>query len=156
MSHGAVFVHFSTREELLLEVATAFARELTDRMYAMVAAEAPLLEVLEAHVDAVAEREDLYREIMLDAPRMSSEFVARWTGIQSAVARYLSEAVARESRRGRLKPLAPHLLFHTWIGMIHHALAWRGQFGRPFAEHGRELAQHLMYLVGETGMEGTQ
>jgi hypothetical protein len=47
-----------------------------------------------------------------------------------------------------------HLLFNTWIGLIHHYLMNRELFapGASVVErHGRELLDHFMYLISKGG-----
>lgn len=150
LSHGAVFVHFPTRDALVAEVAGAFAREVTDRLHALLRDAAPLRDVLYAHLEAIASREDLYRHALMDVRAMPKAFRSSWIGIQSAVSGYIARAAEREIARGTIRPVAPHLLFNTWVGLVHHYLMNRDLFvrgGSVLEAHGRMLVDHMMRLL---------
>jgi len=51
LSHGGIFVHFQTRDDLLAEVVTDIGRAITDRLHSLIAANADLRDVLFAHLE---------------------------------------------------------------------------------------------------------
>src|SRR3954464_3978726 len=74
LSHGAVFVHFPTREDLLAEVLSAFARTVTDALHERVSSGAGLKASLTAHLAVLAEQEPLYRSFLLEGPALGKAF----------------------------------------------------------------------------------
>jgi hypothetical protein len=70
--------------------------------------------------------------------------------IQSAVSYHLNGAVQRDIAAGRLKRVPIHLVFNTWIGLIHYYLVNRDMFsgGGPVLERYRdELLDFFMGLI---------
>ena len=152
LSHGAVFVHFPTREELLREVAIQMGRELTDELHRQVRTNATLREALTAHLACLEKYEDIYRQFLLAGPAQAPGFRRVWTGIQSAVSTHLHAAVERERAAGKIRTMPQHLLFNTWLGLVHHYLLNKDLFapGRSvLREHGPELIRHFLRLLAK-------
>jgi AcrR family transcriptional regulator len=150
LSHGAIFVHFPTREDLLVAVAARIGTQITERLHALASEEAPLRAVLKAHLACLREREEEYRWLVIEGPTLPAGFKSAWVGLQSAVAFHIAEAAEREMAQGRIRAMPVHLLFNTWIGLLHHYLANREQFSprRPLiAALGEELLDHFLSLL---------
>jgi AcrR family transcriptional regulator len=154
VSHGAIFVHFPTRDALLLAVARQFGHTVTDRLHQLVGEEATLGEVLAAHVRAIVEQEDAYRRLLLEGPFLGGEFAATWTLVQSAVSVHLARVAEREMAAGRIRTMPVSLLFNTWVGLIHHYLVNRDLFvpeGSVLWAHGPALIAHYLELLTPNG-----
>jgi AcrR family transcriptional regulator len=150
LSHGAVFVHFPSREALNLAVAAELGRAITDRLHALIGAGADFQKVLSAHLTCIEEHEDVYRRLLMEGPTLPKGFARTWTAIQSAVSHHLADAAEPEISAGRLRQMPVHLLFNTWIGLIHHYLVNRELFveqGSVLRRHGHMLLQHFLMLV---------
>ena len=81
---------------------------------------------------------------------MPKEFRATWVGLQSAVASYLCAAAEAEASQGRIRALPAHLVFNTWIGLVHHYMVNKDLFvpeGSVIAVHGPALIEHFMTLL---------
>src|SRR6478672_6369197 len=87
LSHGAVFVHFPTRNKLLHEVAMQLGIRITDRLHALWTKGGSFREALTAHIKALAAEEALYAQLLAE-PSLSLERI----GIQSAISHHLMEA----------------------------------------------------------------
>src|SRR5688572_29504319 len=111
ISHGAVFSHFRTRDQLMLEVAAKLGRALTDRLHALASSEASLRDVLAAHVQGIEEQEELYRHLLVERPFLPARFRVTWAGIQSAISQHLLRALEREVAARRIRKLPHHLVF---------------------------------------------
>src|SRR5262245_47200906 len=70
VSHGSVFVHFPSREDLMTAVVAEMAREITDALHARAAGGATLAEALAAHLECLAAREDQIRWLLLEVPQL--------------------------------------------------------------------------------------
>ncbi|MBM3502990.1 MAG: TetR/AcrR family transcriptional regulator [Alphaproteobacteria bacterium] len=150
VSHGAVFAHFPTREMLLKSIVHDLTASLTDRLAELVTLGASLRAVLAAHLACLAEQEDLYRRLLIEAPLLPESFQLAWIGFQSAVSHHLAEAVAIERAGGSLRPIAHHLLFNTWIGLVHHYCINRELFApgqSVFTARAEMLINHFLSLV---------
>jgi len=150
VSHGSVFVHFPSREALVLAVISEMAREITDALHARAAAGATLREVLGVHLECLADREAQVRWLLIETPGLPMAFRSAWLGLQSAVSFHLSQAAVRDMAAGRIRGMSLHLLFNTWIGLVHHYIVNRDLFapgGSVLRAHGPALLDHFDRLV---------
>jgi AcrR family transcriptional regulator len=150
VSHGLVFVHFPTRDDLLVEAITDFGREVTTSLHALVRAGAGVRDVLAAHLRCIEEHEERYARLVAEAPILPERARVAWIGIQSAISHHLAGAAEREMEDGAIRECPLHLLFNTWIGLIHHYLAHRDLFAPGASvihKHGRALLDHFMGLL---------
>ena len=150
VAHGTVFTHFPTRDELLCAVIEAFAQRLIRRIAELAEGGAGVREVLRAHLDGLREHEQFY--VRLISERSLLPPMARTTliGIQSVISIHLSQAARADEARGRLRELEPHLLFNTWMGLLHYYLTQGDLFapGESVIERrGQEILDHYVRLL---------
>lgn len=70
--------------------------------------------------------------------------------IQSVVSHHLCAAAEREMKEGMIRPQPLHLLFNTWIGLLHYYLANDDLFapeGSVLERYGEELLEHYLSLL---------
>ena len=126
------------------------ACEITDALHALSTAGASVRDVLTAHVECLVAREHQIRWLLLETPMLPKGFHSAWLSLQSAVSVHLSGPVEREMASGRIRQMPLHLLFNSWIGLIHHYVINRDLFapGRSvLREHGPMLVDHFMNLL---------
>lgn len=150
VSHGTVFAHFATQEVLLTAVIEEFGSGLTIRLHELAGASSTVDEVLSAHLQGLAEHEAFYTWLVMES-RMLPQ-VARTTlmGIQSVVSYHLGQVALREMAQQKLKPIAPHLLFNTWIGLVHYYLVnhdWFAPGASIIQTRQEELICHFKHLL---------
>jgi AcrR family transcriptional regulator len=149
VSHGLVFAHFATRDALLVEAVSDLGIRMTDAIHALVHAGAGLRDVLKAHLRCVEDHEELYARLVAELPFMPARARSAWLGVQSAVSQHISEAYAAGVAAGELEQIAPHLVFNTWIGLVHHYVLQREAFapgGSVVRKHGPTLVDHFLRL----------
>lgn len=150
LSHGGLFVHFSTKDRLLAEVAGHIGRQISDRIHALVHERASLQQVLEAHVACIAESEHAYAAFLCESRHLPDDVLRTWVSIQSAISSHLTQAAQREMDAGIIKTMEHHLLFNTWIGLLHHYLLNQSLFapgGSVLQRHGAQLINHFLSLL---------
>jgi len=150
ISHGSIFAHFPTRDDLVASVIGTFGEQAIRRIHDHVGRNAPLHEVLETHLDSIKEYEALYTKLVVEGPLLSPLTRSTLVGIQSAISLHLARAARREMHEGTIKHIEIPLLFNTWIGLIHHYLINSDLFapGESVLEkHGRILVEHYMELL---------
>ena len=153
VSHGSVFVHFGTKEGLLVAAIRSFGETLSLRLHELCDAGALLRAALAAHLDAIREREAFYTRLVVEAPLLPPDVRECLVLIQSTIAFHVAPAVQAAKDRGEIRELSLPLLFNTWLGLVHHYLANRELFapGTSLVEaRGRELLDHFMSMI-ETG-----
>lgn len=149
VSHGTVFAHFPTREDLLNEVIHAFGTRVTRRLHEL-AGGGSVREILEGHLKGLAEFEPFYTRLVLEGSLLPESARNTLLMIQSAVSFHLSQAAGREMAAGTIRPLPMHLLFNTWLGLVHYYMA-NGDLFSPgesvVARRGKELLEHYLNLI---------
>ena len=110
-------------------------------------------ELLEAHVQGLAEFEPLYARLVMEESVLTPRAQSGVVMIQSAISEHLSHAVARESAAGTIRKMPFHLLFNTWIGLLHYYIAHAASFAAPgqsvLERHGPALVKHFWGLIKE-------
>jgi AcrR family transcriptional regulator len=151
VAHGTLFVHFPTRDDLVMAVLEEFAIRVPARVRELALQRDPSLkEVLEAHVQAISEHESLYAHLILERRHLPPRSRSRLVILQSAVAYIFRDAAGREIAAGTLRELPLGFLFNTWLGLLHHYLLNRDLFTERvsvLAERGSSLIRHFLELV---------
>ncbi len=149
ISHGTLFAHFPTRDALLTEVINEFGARVTRRLHEL-ASGGGVREILEAHLKGLAEFEPFYTRLVIEGSLLPECARNTLIMIQSAVSFHLSQAAGREMAAGIIRRLPMHLLFNTWIGLVHYYLANSVLFspGKSVLErYGKELLEHYLTLI---------
>ena len=150
VAHGTVFVHFPTREELIIEVIGEFGIKVAERMHELAKAGKGVRAVLEAHLKGLEEYEDFYAHLISELNELPREAHTALIGIQSAISFHLFEAAHKGMSLGIIKSMPAHFLFNTWVGLLHHYLQNRELFapnGSVIKNKGPELLDHFMNLI---------
>ena len=150
VAHGSVFVHFPTREALFISAIEAFGQTLARRLHELAAGGAGLRDILEAHLQGIAEHEGFYARLAIESPLLPPDARRSFLSVQSAISFHISQAAERDETAGIIKSMPVHLLFNTWIGLVHYYLANRDLFAPEASvieRHGPELVDHFMSLV---------
>ena len=150
LSHGGVFVHFPSRDELLAEVVSEIGQAITGRLHALIIDDAELVQVLRAHLDCLIEHEPSYAAFLRESRLLPRNVLRTWVGIQSAISIHLEVPAQEAMAAKRIHEMPLHLLFNTWIGLIHHYLMNRELFapGASVLERrGDELLAHFLSMI---------
>jgi AcrR family transcriptional regulator len=151
VSHGTVFLHFPSRDELLAATIETFGMKVARRLHELVEEGSGVRGVLAAHLDGLVEFEPFYRRLVTQGTTLPKAAHGAMVAIQSAISFHLAEAAAHEMAAGTVRRMPQHLLFNTWLGLVHHYLANAALFsprGSVLERHGRELLDHYLMLIG--------
>ena len=150
LSHGGMFVHFKSREDLLAEVVSEIGRTITDRLHALITADADVKKTLRVHLQCLAENERAYSVFLRESSLLPKDTLLSWVGVQSAISVHLSQPINKAIADGRIRDMPMHLIFNTWIGLVHHYLMNRELFapqGSVLKRHGEEIVNHFLSLI---------
>jgi AcrR family transcriptional regulator len=150
MSHGVVFLHFPTRDDLVIAVIDEFGRRLSAEFRQAFEHDLGLRAVLHAHLRVLAELEPFYARLVTEAPMLPPKVRSTLMLLHAAVSYELFQALERERKAGRARKIERPLLFNTWIGLVHHYLVNRDVFATGnsvIAEQGEILVNHFMALI---------
>jgi AcrR family transcriptional regulator len=149
VSHGSVFAHYGTRDELVAAVVRDVAGGIATQVRRRARA-ASVRDVLQAHLDSIREHEQIYTRFVIEGPFLPPAARRALVGIQSAIASRLEEALDAERARGTVREIETDLAFNMWIGIVHHYLANPDLFapgGSVIARWGPRLIAHYVDLL---------
>ncbi len=150
VSHGTIFAHFKTQEELLVAVIDEFGNRINLRLHELAGGKNGVRQVLEAHIQGLEEHENFYTRLVIEQRLLPPGARNTFVLIQSAISFHISQALERDMAEGRVKDLPVHLVFNGWVGLIHHYLTNNDLFSpgeSVLQRYGQELAQYYMDLI---------
>ena len=154
VSHGTVFLHFPTREALVLRVLDAFGDRLAAALKAAMQREMSFEGVLRAHLAVLRDDERFYARLVQEGQLLPMKARSMLFILHASVSHRMKLAAEAEASAGTMRKIAPHLLFNTWIALLHYYIANRDVFapGASVLEaKGDELAAHILDLVRNEG-----
>lgn len=122
ISHGAVFVHFPTRGDLERAVLEQFASEIGQRLHQLSEENTSLREMLFAHIAVLEDYEAFYKNLITETASLPYEMKMTFVSVQTVLSSHYSEIIEKERRNGSIKDIPLHMLFNTWIGLVHYYL----------------------------------
>lgn len=135
VSHGTLFLHFPTKEELLSKTLDEFALKLGATLQKL---KGSPREVLSAHLEAIRACEPFYAHLVIEGPLLPPFLRSKVFMIQSGIAHHLEKSLSK----GNL----PFIL-NSWLGLIHYYLTHRDLFapgGSVIQVHGKDLLENFM------------
>lgn len=156
VSHGTIFVHFPNKECLIEEAISKFGAVVTIRMHEMIDLKCDMRKLLDTHLEVLSEYEDLYIKLITEVPLLGASVNHTLIGIQSNISFHISQVAEKEMKDRRIKEMPIHLLFNTWVGLIHYYLINKELFApnqKVITSYGNELVNHFMDLIAAGGGE---
>lgn len=153
LSHGTVFAHFPTRDILLSEVTETVGKRIAERLHNLAKTDGPdgsLRKILEAHIQGLMEYETFYTRLVVENSLLPESSRHTLIMIQSTISFHLNQAVERETSGGTIRSFPAHLLFNTWIGLVHFYLANADLFSpgsSVLQSHGNTLINHFLAML---------
>lgn len=150
ISHGTVFIHFKTQEELISEVIGEYGRRIASRTHELAEGSSTVREILAAHLVGILECEPLYARLVIEMRLLPAECRNVWTSIQSAIAFHLGRAAKLDMMRGEIKNIPVPFLFNAWTGLVNYYLTNGDLFapeGNVIGRYGEELLNNYMRLI---------
>jgi len=148
ISHGLIFNHFSKREDLIDTIIQNFGMSIADKLHTLCENTVTLKEILYAHLEGLKTNENFYIRIISEASVLHSSATDSLIMIQSAISHHFLLIIEKEKNLYIDTPL--HLLFNTWLGLLHYYLTNKHLFnpkGSLMESHGEELVNHFMKLI---------
>lgn len=142
VSHGTIFVHFPTKEDLLVKVIDKFGIQVGTKLKQLTKGKTTAREVLAAHLETIAEYESFYIRLVVEGPLLPRSLRNRIFMIQSGVAHHLEKTMKKNEN-----PYPIHFLLNSWLGLIHYYLANRDLFApgkSVIATCGKDLLNHFI------------
>jgi TetR/AcrR family transcriptional regulator, acrEF/envCD operon repressor len=150
VSHGTLFAHFSTQEELLIAVIEEFGARIAQRLHELVDANCSLPKILEAHLTSLIEFEPFYTRLIIERRLLPKVVTNTYIMIQSTISYHICSAAEKEIELGLIRRLPVHMIYNTWIGLIHYYLTNSDLFSPNSSVlelYCNELLEHYMNLI---------
>ncbi|HHV65698.1 MAG TPA: TetR/AcrR family transcriptional regulator [Peptococcaceae bacterium] len=151
VSHGSIFVHFPTLNNLLVCLLSDFGDKMGRSLHILAKKCDSLEDLLNEHLNVLEENEAFYTRLISEKNRLPDEAKSTFAFIQSTVAFHFSSVVEREIEKGTVKKLPVHMLFNTWLGLVHYYLLNREFFagfnGPVIRKYRGELLSTYLNLI---------
>ncbi|MCL2320008.1 MAG: TetR/AcrR family transcriptional regulator [Treponema sp.] len=128
VSHGSIFVHFPTVDSLLVCVLEVFSRDINAKLHSLSESGNDISRLLDMHINVLIKYEDFYKRLINEAVYLPEEAKNTFIAIQSTVSIHFSQVLEHEIKKGRIKKIPFHMLFNTWLGLVHYYLMNGGLF----------------------------
>ena len=143
VSHGTIFVHFPTVEDLLTWSLENFTKEIERELHSLPGSDNDISALLEMHLDVLIRHEDLYKRLIKEAVYLPEDARNTLVVIQSTLSIHFLQALEEEMNEGKIKDVPFHMIFNTWLGLVHYYLL----NSDLFAPSGSVLKQYKNVLI---------
>lgn len=150
LSHGSIFLHFPSVNELLVCLIENFGDKLALEMHRLQENNNNFEKLLYAYLEILSNYENFYIHLIRERGLLPEEVQLTLANIQSTIAYHFNSTVEQEIKRQNIKDLPVHMIFNTWLGLIHYYLLNKDLFspGMPLLErYSSELVTYFMELV---------
>ncbi|WP_407928541.1 TetR/AcrR family transcriptional regulator [Clostridium guangxiense] len=150
VSHGTVFAHFKTQEELITAVIENFDERMVKRIHELAENCSGIREVLSAHLQGIEEFEDFYTRLVMEIRLLPETSRTTFISLQSGISFHLNKVLNEEMNKGEIVKLPIYFLFNTWNGLINYYLVNSDLFAPDesvIARYGDELLNDFMKLI---------
>lgn len=150
VSHGTIFAHFPSLDDLLSCLIQEFDVALGLEIHRLAETSNNVEELLKAHLDVLAGHENFYIRLITEKSLLPEEAQLAFANIQSTIAYHFSKVIEREYEKQVIKNIPVHLIFNTWMGLIHYYLLNKDFFSPdiPLLErYGSELIATFLELI---------
>ena len=158
LSHGTVFVHFHTQDELICEVVNEYAGRIAQRTHQLAESCGSMRDLLRAHLAGIGEYEPFYTRLVIERRQLPPEAAAGWVAIQSAVSHHFHKTLEREAGPAGQADTPVHLLFNQWVALVHYYLANGDLFapeGNVIARYGETLVNAYLQMLPQVAERGS-
>jgi AcrR family transcriptional regulator len=141
VAHGTLFIHFPTREELLIKTIDEFGLRVGTKLKQLAMDMGTAKDVLAAHLETIEEVEPFYANLVIEGPLLPPSARSRVFMIQSGIAHYLEKTIVSDHST----PI--QFLLNSWLGLIHYYLMNRDLFApgeSVIAAQGQDLLKHFI------------
>lgn len=122
VSHGTIFAHFPTLNDLLLCLVQTFYDDIGIKLHSLSKSDDNIAELLQMHLDVLEEYESFYKRLISETSSLPDDVRNTLIAIQSTVSKNFSTVIEQGIKKGKVKNIPMHMLFNTWLGLIHYYL----------------------------------
>jgi len=150
VSHGTLFVHFPTRDDLIKAVVDEFGERLSAALGAKFTSDLKLKELLKAHVSVLSDFEDFYMRLISESQSLPPHIRSIVYAMNASISYRIYRAAKIEMDKGFIKKMTQVHFFNTWMGLVHYYVMNRDLFSEKtpiLNEVGDDLLRHFFNLI---------
>jgi TetR/AcrR family transcriptional repressor of acrEF/envCD operon len=150
ISHGSLFAHFPTMDDLLVASVEEFGSRICSRLHDEVSKKTSLSELLQAHLNGISAYEDFYTRLILERRLLPEGVRNTYISIQSTISFHIGLAAEQERKEGKIKSIPIHMMFNQWVGILHYYLCNGDLFepnGSVIKTYGKDILQNYLLLI---------
>lgn len=149
VSHGTIFVHFPTQKDLLIAAVEDFGKKINKQLHDLTEKKSTLEEILTAHLSVLTKFEPFYARLISERRLLNKEIDSTYIMINSTVSFHIGLIAEKEMKLGKIKKIPIHLLYNTWIGLIHYYIINSDLFSDKsiLKSNSKELVSHFLNLI---------
>ncbi|ERK31397.1 TetR/AcrR family transcriptional regulator [Clostridium intestinale] len=150
VSHGTVFSHFKTQEELLDTVIEEVGNRIVSKLQELIDVNGGLEDILKAHINGLMEFEKFYTRLIIERRLLPESASNIYIIIQSSISFHIGEVLKKEIAKEKIIDTPIHLLFNSWVGLIHYYLTNGDLFTNEDSilnNYGQDLINHYINLI---------
>lgn len=150
VSHGTVFLHFPTREDLILAVVDQFGARLGKELGSRVSPELSLEEMLKVHLQVLGDFEDFYVRLISESQSLPKAVRSQVYAMNASLSYRFFATAEERMKKNELKKLDQISLFRAWMSLLHYHLMNRDLFSEelPILKHkGEEILRLFFTLI---------
>ncbi|MCG8525025.1 MAG: TetR/AcrR family transcriptional regulator [Opitutales bacterium] len=151
LSHGAIFVHFKTRQDIVLNVIDRFGVELREQITQSIGRSHTPKSVLLSFTKALASFEDFYVELLIVMPKMPDSLQGSFLMVQNALAYQLLPVVKAKLDPSRYEKLGEDGIMNSWFAQLHYFLSNRHLYvseSSVLEKSGTKIVNDYLTLLG--------
>lgn len=152
VSHGTIFVHFSSVNELLTYLIENFGNNLVQEIHDLVEKNDSMKRLLETHLDILGQHENFYIHLISEKSLLPEDVQMTLVNIQSNFAFHFNRIMEREVQSQTVKRIPVYMIFNTWIGLVHYYLLNKDLFSPDepvLKRYSSELTAAFLELIKE-------
>lgn len=150
VSHGTVFIHFPTRDDLIKAVVDEFGERLSAALGKRCSDELKLKDLLKAHVSVLADFEDFYLRLISESQALPPHIRSIVYAMNASLSYRFFRAAKSEMEAGEIKKMNQVSFFNTWMSLLHYQIMNRDLFSEKtpiLKELGSDLIRHFYLLI---------
>ena len=120
VSHGSIFAHFASQAQLVEAVLEQFGTQLGAGLHDLAENSADLQSLLCAHLTLLARHEQFYLHLITEKGQLPPQARLTFANLQSVAAYHFGRVLQHTAAAQNGVP--PHMLFNTWMGLVHYYL----------------------------------
>lgn len=122
VSHGTIFAHFKTQEELITSVIQNFDERITKRTHELAENCSGVREVLSSQLQGIKEFEAFYTRLIVEIRLLPEASRTMFVALQSSMSFHLNKVLQQEIDKQEIVDLPIYFIFNTWNGLINYYL----------------------------------